>query len=127
MLSTKLLVPSTRTKLKEINYPQVLPSCCPYGGVFTHAALVFPSIKIFWLTLGSQLVNNAKTNCSNLAVDTRRSTERLKDPLALWSAVSNLTFKELCYMWLGDNGEAVRRGRGNNVQQGKNTSKLYIV
>jgi hypothetical protein len=50
-------------------------------------------------------------------VDTERSTERLKDPLALWSAVSNLNIKELCYMWFGDNGEAVRRGMGNTVRQ----------
>ena len=57
-------------------------------------------------------------------MDTRRSTERLKDPLALWSAVSNLKFKELCYMWLGDNVEAARRGRGNIVQQEEEAIKI---
>jgi hypothetical protein len=86
--------------------------------------LVFPSIKICLQTIGSQLVNKAKTNYSYLSVDTRRSTERLDDPLALWSAVSNLTVMELCYMWSGDNGEAVRRGRGINVWHGKKTSNL---
>ena len=38
-----LLVPSARTKPKEINYPQVLPEgghASPYGGVSSHAALL---------------------------------------------------------------------------------------
>jgi hypothetical protein len=60
-------------------------------------------------------------------VGTRRSTERLKDPLALWSAVSNLKFKELCYMWLGDNGEAVRRGRGNILRQAEEAIEIVYM
>ena len=45
-------------------------------------------------------INNAKINCSYLAVDTRTSTERLEDPLMM--------------------GQAVSGGpRGNNVRQEK--------
>jgi hypothetical protein len=46
-------------------------------------------------------------------VDTRKYIERLEDPLALLSAVSNLKIKALYYMWVVGEGEAVRRGRGS--------------
>jgi hypothetical protein len=72
----------------------------------------FPFNKTCWLTFGSQPVNKAKTNCSYLTVNTRKSTERLEDLLVLWSAVK---IKALCYMWVVDKGEAARRGRGNTV------------
>jgi hypothetical protein len=70
-------------------------------------------------------VNTAKTNCFYLAMDTRTSTERLEDPLALWSAVSNLKIEALYYMWVGNKGRAVRRGpMGNTVRQAKDAIKL---
>jgi hypothetical protein len=67
-----------------------------FGSILTSPSLSFNRNSL--ANLGSQPVSKTHTNHSYLAVDTKRSTERLEDPLTWWSAVSCLAVMELCYM-----------------------------